>query len=71
MPTREEAKEIRRTRILTAARELIRETERTRFSMRALAERLISPGKTSELLRQPLSEVERGLKGPARADHRH
>lgn len=39
MPSREEAKEIRRHRILEAARELIRETERTRFSMRALAER--------------------------------
>jgi AcrR family transcriptional regulator len=39
MPTREEAKELRRARILAAARELIRETERTRFSMRALAER--------------------------------
>lgn len=39
MPTREQAKEIRRARILAAARELIRETERTRFSMRALAER--------------------------------
>jgi Zn-dependent peptidase ImmA (M78 family)/DNA-binding XRE family transcriptional regulator len=36
----------------------------------ALAERLISPGKASELLRQPLSEIERGLKGPADADHR-
>ena len=39
MPTREQAKEIRRSRILTAARDLIRETERTRFSMRVLAER--------------------------------
>lgn len=36
----------------------------------ALAERLISPGKAGELLRQPLSEIERGLKGPADADHR-
>lgn len=39
MPTREEAKEIRRKRILDAARDLIRETEKTRFSMRMLAER--------------------------------
>jgi len=39
MPTREEAKEIRRNRILGAARDLIRETEKTRFSMRTLAER--------------------------------
>jgi AcrR family transcriptional regulator len=39
MPTREEAKEIRRNRILSAARDLIRETEKTRFSMRTLAER--------------------------------
>ncbi|MGE0621829.1 MAG: TetR/AcrR family transcriptional regulator [Pseudomonadales bacterium] len=39
MPTREEAKEIRRNRILSAARDLIRETEKTRFSMRMLAER--------------------------------
>ena len=39
MPTREEAKEIRRNRILKAARDLIRETEKTRFSMRMLAER--------------------------------
>jgi len=36
----------------------------------ALAERLISPGKAGELLQQPLSEIERGLKGPADADHR-
>lgn len=34
----------------------------------ALAERLISPSKASELLRQPLSDVERGLKGPADAE---
>jgi len=39
MPTREEAKELRRKRILNAARALIRETEKTRFSMRTLAER--------------------------------
>jgi len=39
MPSREEAKELRRRRILEAARSLIRETEKTRFSMRVLAER--------------------------------
>jgi AcrR family transcriptional regulator len=39
MPSREEAKEIRRQRILEAARSLIRETARTRFSMRMLAEK--------------------------------
>lgn len=31
----------------------------------ALAEKLITPGKTAELLQQPLAEIERGLKGPA------
>jgi Zn-dependent peptidase ImmA (M78 family)/DNA-binding XRE family transcriptional regulator len=37
----------------------------------ALAEGLISPGKASELLRQPLPEIAKGLKGPdANADHR-
>lgn len=39
MPTREEAKAIRRSRILDAARDLIREAEKTGFSMRALADR--------------------------------
>ena len=39
MPTREEAKAIRKSRILDAARDLIRETEQTGFSMRALAAR--------------------------------
>jgi len=39
MPTREEAKHSRRKRILRAARDLVRETEKTGFSMRALAER--------------------------------
>ena len=39
MPTREEAKRGRRKRILRAARDLVRETEQTGFSMRALAER--------------------------------
>ena len=39
MPTREEAKHTRRKRILRAARDLVRETEKTGFSMRALAER--------------------------------
>ncbi len=33
----------------------------------ALAEKLISPAKAGELLRQPLSEIEKGLKGPAKA----
>jgi len=39
MPTREEAKKGRRKQILSAARDLVRETGRTGFSMRALAER--------------------------------
>lgn len=39
MATREEAKHGRRKRILRAARDLVRETEKTGFSMRALAER--------------------------------
>lgn len=39
MPTREEAKRGRRKRILSAARNLVRESGRTGFSMRALAER--------------------------------
>lgn len=39
MPTREEAKEIRRTRIQDAARALIVESGETNFSMRTLAER--------------------------------
>jgi AcrR family transcriptional regulator len=38
MPTREEAKEQRRDRILIAARELVREKGKTGFSMRALAQ---------------------------------
>jgi len=42
-----------------------------RLCYRALAEGLISPGKASELLRQPLPEIAKGLKGPdANADHR-
>jgi len=38
----------------------------------ALAEKLIAPPKASELLREPLAEIEKGLKGPAEAnaDHR-
>ena len=38
----------------------------------ALAERLISPGKASELLQQPLAKIEQAMKGPAEAnaDHR-
>jgi len=39
MATREEAKQQRRQKILSAARELIRDTGKTGFSMRALAER--------------------------------
>ena len=49
MPSREQAKAIRRDRIVAAARELIQETEETGFSMRALAERagvsLVTPYK--------------------------
>ena len=37
----------------------------------ALAEGLISPGKASELLQQPLTEIELGLKGPAGANAKH
>ena len=42
-----------------------------RLCYRALAEGLISPGKASELLQQPLAEVRQGLRGPAEtgADH--
>jgi Zn-dependent peptidase ImmA (M78 family)/transcriptional regulator with XRE-family HTH domain len=36
-----------------------------RLCYRALAERLIAPGKAGELLRQPLAVIEQGLKGPA------
>lgn len=36
-----------------------------RLCYRALAERLIAPGKASELLRRPLEDVEREMKGPA------
>ena len=34
----------------------------------ALAEQLISPGKASELLQQPLAKIARGMKGPATSD---
>jgi Zn-dependent peptidase ImmA (M78 family)/DNA-binding XRE family transcriptional regulator len=34
----------------------------------ALAERLISPGKASELLQQPLAKIEQAMKGPAEAN---
>lgn len=34
----------------------------------ALAEGLIGPGKASELLQQPLAEIQKGLKGPAEGD---
>lgn len=37
----------------------------------ALAERLISPGKASELLQQPLAKIEQAMKGPAEADADH
>lgn len=39
-----------------------------RLCYRALAEGMISPGKATELLQQPLATIERGLKGPAEAD---
>lgn len=43
-----------------------------RLCYRALAERLISPGKACELLQKPLSVIEQAMKGPAEAnaDHR-
>lgn len=34
----------------------------------ALAEKLITPGKAAELLRQPLADIEKGMKGPAGGD---
>jgi Zn-dependent peptidase ImmA (M78 family)/DNA-binding XRE family transcriptional regulator len=37
----------------------------------ALAERLISPGKASELLQQPLAVIEQAMKGPAEVDANH
>ncbi|MGF1623955.1 MAG: helix-turn-helix domain-containing protein [Alphaproteobacteria bacterium] len=37
----------------------------------ALAEKLISPGKASELLQQPLAAIEQGMKGPAKSDADH
>jgi len=47
-----------------------RETPRRfdRLCYWALAERLISPGKASELLQQPLAVIEQGMKGPAKPD---
>lgn len=42
-----------------------------RLCYRALAEGLISLAKATELLQQPLSKIERGLKGPADADADH
>jgi Zn-dependent peptidase ImmA (M78 family)/DNA-binding XRE family transcriptional regulator len=36
-----------------------------RLCYRALAEKLIAPGKAGELLRKPPAEIEKGLKGPA------
>jgi len=43
-----------------------------RLCYRALAERMISLAKATELLQQPLAQIEQGLKGPAEidADHR-
>ena len=41
-----------------------------RLVYRALAEDMIASSKAAELLRQPVAEVEQGLKGPAGADHR-
>ena len=41
-----------------------------RLCYRALAERLIPPGKASELLRRPLKDVEREMEGPAGGDAR-
>ena len=42
-----------------------------RLCYRALAEGLISLGKATELLQQPLAKIEQGLKGPAEADADH
>lgn len=39
-----------------------------RLCYRALAEKLITPGKAAELLEQPLAEIETGLKGPAKGN---
>lgn len=44
-------------------RELPRRFERLCY--RALAEKLIAPGKAAELLQRPLAEIEKGMKGPA------
>ena len=41
-----------------------------RLVYRALAEDMIASSKAAELLRQPVAEVEKGLKGPDDADHR-
>jgi hypothetical protein len=42
-----------------------------RLCYRALAERLISPGKASELLQQPLANIEQAMRGPVAADTGH
>jgi Zn-dependent peptidase ImmA (M78 family)/DNA-binding XRE family transcriptional regulator len=42
-----------------------------RLCYRALAEGMISLGKATELLQQPLAKIEQGLKGPADADADH
>lgn len=41
-----------------------------RLVYRALAEDMIAPSKAAELLRQSVTQVERGLKGPTDAGHR-
>lgn len=42
-----------------------------RLCYRALAERLISPGKACDLLQQSLAQIEQAMKGPAAADAHH
>jgi len=42
-----------------------------RLCYRALAERLISPGKASKLLQQPLANIEQAMRGPVAADTGH
>lgn len=45
--------------------------QRFELCYRALAEGLISPGEAGELLRQPLAEVQQGLRGPAETGAYH
>lgn len=42
-----------------------------RLCYRALAEKLISPGKAGELLQRSLAEIEQGMRGPVEADADH